>query len=230
MDKKIEVAIAEGNALMLTALSELIEKDGRFSLVSTVTSTESCLQTVLSVSSDVLVIDWALPTFGAEKLIKVLREQGSAVRVVVCTHTHSLEIAKRSMGAGAAGFFCHADPSEELLDVIEEIAKGNMFFPYLDVRELTDPLQSLTKTERSLLGSLSKGLSNKELAEEHFIALNTVKFHLRNLFDKLSVNNRSQAIAYYYSLSLPESIPGVEMSTPTVNQTKTPSGNDDSEN
>lgn len=212
---KIEVAIAEGNSLMLTALSELIEADGRFSLVSTVTSAEGCLATSLSVPSQVLVIDWALPSFGAEKLIKVLRDQEALMPVVVCTHKESPEVPKRAMAAGAAGFFCHTDQSERLLEVIVDVAAGQMVFPYLDVRELSDPLQSLTKTERALLSSLSLGKSNKELAEDHNIAVNTVKFHLRNVYDKLSVKNRSQAIALYYSLNLPDSIPGLEQFTST---------------
>ncbi|OED44836.1 hypothetical protein AB833_00695 [Chromatiales bacterium (ex Bugula neritina AB1)] len=206
---KIEITIAEGNALMLTALSELVEADGRFSLISTVTSAEACLQTSLSLPGDVLVIDWALPSFGAEKLIKALRDKETSIRVVVCTHTNSMEVPKRAMAAGAAGFFCHTDQSEQLLDVIADVAAGQMVFPYLDIRELSDPLQTLTKTERALLTSLSQGMSNKELAAEHGIAVNTVKFHLRNLYDKLSVKNRSQAIAMYYSLNLPDNIPGL---------------------
>ncbi len=186
---------------MLTALSELVEADGRFSLISTVTSAESCLQAALTLPSDVLVIDWGIPTLGAEQILRVLREQESPMRVVVCTHTESNDVPKRAIAAGAAGFFCHTDASEELLDVIGDVSQGKMVFPYIDVRELRDPLQSLTKTERALLSSLALGRTNKELAEDHGIAVNTVKFHLRNLYDKLSVNNRSQAIALYYSLS-----------------------------
>lgn len=201
---KIEVTIAEGNSLMLAALSEILESDGRFSLVSTVNSAEACLQTALTVPSDILVIDWSLPTLGAEKLIKVLRDQESPMRVVVCTHADSADIPKRAMAAGAAGFFSHTEPTERLLDVVADVANGKMVFPYLDVRELSDPLQSLTKTESALLASLSLGRTNKELANDHGIAVNTVKFHLRNLYDKLSVKNRSQAIALYYSLNLPD--------------------------
>lgn len=200
--QKVEITIAEGNSLMLTALSELIEADPRFSIVSTVTSAEACLQTSMTVPSDVLVIDWSLPTLGAEKLIKVLREQESTMRVVVCTHAESTDVPKRAMAAGAAGFFCHTTASAELLQVIVDVAAGKMVFPYIDVRELSDPLQSLTKTERALLGSLSLGRTNKELAADHGIAVNTVKFHLRNLYDKLDVRNRSQAIALYYSINL----------------------------
>ena len=75
-----------------------------------------------------------------------------------------------------------------------------MVFPFLDVRELqSDPASTLTRRERALLAALSKGMTNKELAAEFDITVNTVKFHLRNLFDKLSVRNRAQAIAFYYA-------------------------------
>ena len=75
-----------------------------------------------------------------------------------------------------------------------------MVFPFLDIRQLQkDPIQQLSRKERAMLESLSKGLTNRELASEFGISINTVKFHLSNLFDKLSVRNRTQAIAYYYS-------------------------------
>ncbi len=54
-----------------------------------------------------------------------------------------------------------------------------------------------------MLEALSKGLTNRELAKELDISINTVKFHLSNLFEKLSVRNRAQAIAFYYSSRLP---------------------------
>lgn len=195
----VDVALADSNALMLSALSAVFDRDGRFSLVSTTNSAESFLQTILTVPSSVAVLDWSLPTLGAEKLIRALRDEGAAVRIIVCTHGSSSDIPKRAMAAGAAGYFSHADSAEQLLDACADVARGKMVFPFLDVRDLQDPLQSLTRTERALLGSLSVGLTNKELAKDHGITVNTVKFHLRNLYDKLSVNNRAQAIAFYYS-------------------------------
>ena len=62
-----------------------------------------------------------------------------------------------------------------------------------------DPIQQLSRKERAILEALSKGLTNRELSAELNVSINTVKFHLSNLFDKLSVRNRAQAIAYYYS-------------------------------
>jgi two-component system nitrate/nitrite response regulator NarP len=72
--------------------------------------------------------------------------------------------------------------------------------PFLDIRSLKqDPVEQLSQRERTLLEGLSRGLTNRELAREFGISANTVKFHLSNLFDKLSVKNRTQAIAFYYS-------------------------------
>jgi len=75
-----------------------------------------------------------------------------------------------------------------------------MVFPFLDVRELrADPISTLSRKERALLEALAEGLTNRQLASQLGISANTVKFHLSNIFDKLSVKNRAQAIAFYYS-------------------------------
>jgi len=199
MAEKIEILLADGNALMLSALSEMLEQDPRFSLVSATSSAEAFLQTAMTIPGDIAIIDWSLPSLGAEKIIKMLREQESPMRVIVCTHGSSGDLPKRSMSAGAAGFFCHTSPSEELFDVIRDVADGKMVFPYLDVRNLLDPMDSLTRTEKALMESLALGRTNQELADDHSISINTVKFHLRNVYEKLNVRNRAQAIAFYYS-------------------------------
>ncbi len=194
----IEIALADSNALMLSALAEIVEGDDRFSLMSTTASAESFLQTALSVPCTTAVIDWHLPTLGAERLLHTLRENECPTRVIVCSHSEASDVPKRAMAAGAAGFFAHSDPSEKLLDNIVDVAMGKMVFPYMDVRELHDPLQSLTRMEKAILVSLASGRTNKELSADHSISINTVKFHLRNLYDKLAVSNRAQAIAFYY--------------------------------
>jgi len=196
---QIDVALAEGNALMLAALSEIFDRDARFSLVSTTTSTEGFLRTSLTAPTPVAVVDWNLRSLGAETVIRTLREQGSTVRIIACCHADDNGVARRAMAAGAAGFFSHAEPPERLLASVIDVAAGRMVFPYLDVRELQDPASSLTRTEGALLDSLALGRTNKELAAHHGIAVNTVKFHLRNVYEKLDVRNRAQAIAMYYS-------------------------------
>jgi two-component system nitrate/nitrite response regulator NarP len=83
---------------------------------------------------------------------------------------------------------------------VATVAAGRMVFPFLDVRALKrDPREELTDREKTMLSALARGRTNNELAKELGISINTVKFHLRNLYEKLGFRNRSQAIAFYYS-------------------------------
>jgi two-component system nitrate/nitrite response regulator NarP len=73
-----------------------------------------------------------------------------------------------------------------------------MVFPFVDIQKVRpNPLKSLTHRERDLLAALETGRSNAQLAREFGVSINTVKFHLRNLFGKLDVRNRTQAICLY---------------------------------
>ena len=201
-DRSVDVALADSNPLMLAALSEFFDRDPRFSLVATAGTAEGFLEVVLRMPVSVAVIDWTLPMLGGEKLLEVLRAHPNPPRVVVYSHGDDNSIVQRAMAAGAAGFCARSGSPEDLLAAVAEVARGQMVFPYIDVRELNqDPINSLTKRERALLASLATGMTNKELAGDFAISVNTVKFHLRNLFDKLSVRNRAQAIAYFYSSS-----------------------------
>ncbi len=195
----ISVMLADANPLVLTAMSEIFEKDPRFSLVATSATAEGFLGTVMRVPVQVGIIDWNLPALGGAKLIEVLRDQANAPRLVVYGDEGS-DTPRKAMSAGAAGFAPRSGAVENLLDTCQAVAAGKMMFPFLDVRDLqTDPIEQLSRRERTMLEALSKGLTNKELSKELEITTNTVKFHLSNLYEKLSVKNRAQAIAFYYA-------------------------------
>lgn len=202
--------LANRNPLVLSAMSEIFERDSRFSLVATTATAEGFLGTVMRVPVQVGVIDWDLPALGGAKLIEVLREQANAPRLVVYGDGAG-DLPRLAMTAGAAGFADRSGDVEGLLATCVDVAAGKMVFPFIDVRELQrDPIQSLSRRERVMLEALSKGLTNRELSKELEISTNTVKFHLSNLYDKLSVRNRAQAIAFYYSSRLPGEKSGPE--------------------
>lgn len=200
--RQIDVMLADSNPLVLSALSEIIDRDPRFSLVATSATAEGFLGTVMRVPVQIGIIDWGLPALGGAKLIEVLREQASAPRIVVYAEDNG-DLPRLAMTAGAAAFAPRSSAAETLLDTCADVAAGKMVFPFLDVRELqSDPIHQLSRKERVILEALSKGLTNRELSKELEISTNTVKFHLSNLFEKLSVKNRAQAIAFYYSSRL----------------------------
>ena len=204
MTKLIELSLAHGNPLFLSALSEVFERDPRFSLVTTTSTTAGFLSAVMQLPVQIGVIDWTLPSLGGQKLIEELRDQPHAPRLVVYGDDARGDVARLAMLAGAAGFVGRSAPVEKLLDTCAAVAGGQMVFPFLDLRDLAaDPIQQLTRRERALLVSLSQGLTNKDLAADFGISANTIKFHLSNLYEKLGVTSRARAIAFYYASRLP---------------------------
>jgi two-component system nitrate/nitrite response regulator NarP len=195
----IDLALSEGNPLVLSALSEVFEKDRRFSLVATSSTAEGFLGAVMRVPVKVGVIDWFIPQLGGQKLVEVLRDQEDAPRLVIYGDDPTGAESLKAMAAGAAGFVDRRSPVEQLLETCIDVAAGKMVFPFIDVRGLqADPIHQLTRREKALLEALSNGLANKDLAREFGISTNTVKYHLTNLFEKLGVTSRTQAVAYYF--------------------------------
>ncbi len=196
----IQVAIADKNPMVLANLSELFDRDGRFSLALTVTTAERLLEGIARARIDVAVVGWVLPRLGGARLLEALRDRAEAPRVVVYTGSEDADLPRRVMAAGGAGFCAKNEPPERLLETVQAVAEGRMVFPFVDVRALKRASgESLTERERVLLAALAKGLTNVELARHLGISVNTVKFHLRNLYDKLSIRNRAQAVARYYA-------------------------------
>jgi two-component system, NarL family, nitrate/nitrite response regulator NarP len=195
----VTLMLGDANPLMLTAMSEIFEKDRRFSLVATAATAEGFLGMVMRMPVQVGVIDWNLPALGGARLIDVLRTQVNPPRLVVYAEDTG-DVPRKAMAAGAAGFVSRSESVERLLETCVAVAKGQMVFPFLDIRSLKqDPIEQLSPRERTLLEALSKGLTNRELARDLEISENTVKFHLSNLFEKLAVKNRAQAIAFFYA-------------------------------
>ena len=200
--KPINIMLADNNPLVLSGMSDIFDRDPRFSLVATTATAEGFLGMVMRVPVEIGVIDWQLPVLGGAKLVEILREQENAPRLVVYGDD-TPALPRLAMTAGAAGFAPRSGDVEVLLSTCIQVAAGKMVFPFLDIRALqNDPIQQLSRRERMILEALSKGLTNRELSAELGISINTVKFHLSNLFDKLSVRNRAQAIAFYYSSRL----------------------------
>ena len=99
---------------------------------------------------------------------------------------------------GGAAFVSKSEQPELLLDTVAAVAQGRMVFPFLDVRAIyQNPLATLTGRELDVLVLLAAGQTNKQIATTQAVSLNTVKFHIRNLYEKLGVRSRSQAVALY---------------------------------
>lgn len=196
--RPIEIVIAEKNPLLMSSLIKLFAADERFTLVATTPDGERFLSAVERLAFDVGIVGWEMPYMDGRGVLQSLQGKGGAPRVIVYTGSANPDVPRVAMALGAAGFCSKSDPPAQLLETVAAVADGRMMFPFVDVSQLaSDPFAGLTPRERELLAALAGGLTNAQIASKLEISLNTVKFHLKNLYDKLGVSNRAQAVAHY---------------------------------
>ena len=195
----VEVGIADKSPLVLTALKALLSQTERFRLAVAASDGERFLEAVRRIRFEVGIIGWVMPYRDGRDVLEALRGQPDAPRIVVYTGDPDPALPRRAMALGAAAFVSKREATDRLLDAVEAVARGKMVFPFLDVSEIAeDPLDSLSPRERELLSDLGSGRTNAELARNLGVSVNTVKFHLRNLFDKLQVRSRAQAVQLWH--------------------------------
>lgn len=196
----VRVGVADKSPLIRAALQHLLSEDTRFELVDIVSDGEEFLQLVDRESIDVAVVGWVISPGDGKFILDQLRGHDTAPRIIVYTGAPTSAVAPQVMAHGGAAFVSKSEQPEFLIDTVAAVAEGRMIFPFLDVRAINqNPLGTLTRRELEVLSLLAAGQSNKQIAETQSVSPNTVKFHIRNLFGKLDVHSRSQAIALYLS-------------------------------
>jgi len=194
----IEVMIADKSPLIVAALTQLFNADRRFSLIATASDGERFMAAVDRLAFDVGVIGWEMPYMSGGEVLKALAQRPKVPRIVIYTGEPAPDLPRRAMQMGAAGFCSKRDKPETLLATVVAVAEGRMVFPFMDMSAPeTDPFAALTARERDLFAALADGMTNAQIAKSLDVSLNTVKFHLKNLYDKLGVHNRAQAVARY---------------------------------
>ena len=194
----IDIAIADKSPIVQSGLRAMFENDERFRVVAVAADGGRFMEAVDRLSFDIGIIGWEMPYLSGSEVLRNLRGREDAPRIVIYTGSRELDIPRQAMALGAAGFCHKSDPPERLVETVLAVAQGRMAFPYVDVRLLElNPLAGLTDREREILIALAQGMTNQQLANGLKISLNTVKFHLKNLYGKLGVDNRAQAVAKY---------------------------------
>jgi len=196
----IEIILADKNPLVLKGIRQLLARDPRFRLAATVPDGKRFLAEIRRRCFAVAVIGWEMPHADGRAVLEALRMIEGAPPVIVYTGATGPSLALQVMQLGGAGFLSKSEPAEQLLNTLAEVAAGRMVFPYIDMRRLKlDPAAELTARERELLAALVSGATNQKLAQHFSVSAHTIKFHLKNIYAKLNVANRAQAVAYYLS-------------------------------
>jgi two-component system nitrate/nitrite response regulator NarP len=192
-----KIAIADKNPVVRTGLIDIIRRDGRFEVTAAVATGAAFLALIDDGAFDMAILGWQFPDMTGGDVLAALKLRAPRIRPIIYTGEPGLDVLRRTIKAGAWGFMSKSDEPEVLLETISSVSHGRVSFPYVDMEAGNDPLSVLTTRERELLGALADGWSNLQIAARIGISRNTVKYHLKNLYDKLNVNNRAMAVALY---------------------------------
>lgn len=202
MAGKIEVAIADQNPVVRTGLETLVARDGRFAVAGVYSNGKALLEALTAKPVEIAVVGWALPDISGGQVLAQMRSEKLKTRVIIYTGERSNDVLRQAIKGGAWGFVSKTEEPAVLLEAVMAVARGRLSLPYVDIDHLNDdPLAGLTARERELLAALSNGWTNLQIAARIGISRNTVKYHLKNLYDKLGVSNRAMAVALHMSVS-----------------------------
>jgi DNA-binding NarL/FixJ family response regulator len=202
-DARPRVMIADKSPVVRSGLRDFISRDGRFEVLDTHASGSAFIASVEQHPTDIGIIGWSLPDMNGGEILSTLKRRHIPTRIIVYTGEPGKDVLRQAVRLGAWGFISKSDEPSVLVDSIAAVARGRMSLPYIDLQALTtDPFSELTSRERELLTALANGWTNLQIASRIGISLNTVKYHLKNLYDKLGVSNRAMAVALYMQTTM----------------------------
>lgn len=192
--------IVERNPLVVAALKDMIEQDHRFELTSVAEGGEALLAMLESDQAvfDVAIVGWRLSDMNASDVLEEVQRRNLQTRIVIFSNDHNVAILRKCVQLGAQGFCYQFDNPNVLFDTVQAVANGRICIPYIDVSKIGETsLSRLTPRELELLSVLADGWTNLQIATRTGISENTVKYHLKNLYDKIGVHNRAMAVAHF---------------------------------
>jgi DNA-binding NarL/FixJ family response regulator len=198
----IRVVLADDHALVLEGLRNLLAAEPGVQILATATDGERALDAVRRFGPDVLVLDYQMTFMGGIACLHRIREENLPVRVLILSAFGDAHAMRAAVEGGADGFALKTDSPIATVAAIRQVAAGQLVFPQAARRWLSPgtrgPNDSLTEREEKVLALVAEGAGNAQIAKALHLSESTVKFHLRNLFAKLGVSNRTEAAARYH--------------------------------
>jgi two-component system NarL family response regulator len=195
-DRKISVLIADDHAVVRMGLRALLESQPDMEVAGEAAEGAAAVEAFTTLRPDIVLADLRMPGMGGREVIAAIQKVSPDAKVIVLTSFDGDEDIFRAVQAGARGYLLKACAPEELLEAVRTVhAGGRLLAPAVAARlaeRVNSP--SLTAREVAVLELVAKGLSNKEIGSALFLAEDTVKNHLKHIYAKLDVSDRTEAV------------------------------------
>ena len=214
--KKLRVVLIDDNANHLRGIKELITLESSYNVVGATRSANLGINLIKKYHPDIVLMDINMPEKDGLQALQAIEKLNLSTKVVILSGYDDSDLVYRAMKLGAKAYVLKTMASSKLIDAIEAVSEGKIFLPsVLSTRffeyfqscakesaaqsQQENLLTSLTMRENEVLELLTQGINYKSIANQLIISETTVKTHVNNIFQKLQVNDRTNAVLYALS-------------------------------
>lgn len=210
---KTHVVIVEDEKNFSNALKKIIDFDDELLCIGQFFNGDDALKELKNLEPDVVLIDIKLPFVRGTEVVAQLKPCMEKTHFVMCTSLEDGESIFKSLKAGASGYISKGESMEKIIQAIKEVMNGGAPMSFGIARRVLDHfydhqeskiLENLTRSEKEVLEMLSDGLPYREISNKKSISLDTVKKHVGNIYRKLHVSNRYQAMRIFQKTQTPK--------------------------
>jgi DNA-binding NarL/FixJ family response regulator len=201
----IKVAIVEDNNTLRHSLEQLINKSEDTKCVCSLNNLLNVVSEFSKAKPDVVLMDIGLPDISGIEGVRTVKNNFDNIQVLMFTVFEDDEKIFDAIRAGASGYILKKTPPQEIIEAIQQLHDGGAPMSPSIARKVIQAFQAepsaamedfqLTAREKEILYSLVDGLSYKKIAEKYFVSISTIRTHICNIYQKLHVNSKSQAVA-----------------------------------
>lgn len=193
---QIRILCVDDHQVVRVGIARMLDDESDIKIVGSAANGEEAIALFLQHRPDVTIMDLQLPGMSGLDVIRAIRQIDSRARVVVLTMHHGEEDIFRALQAGAATYVLKDALFEELVDIVRAVARGESPVPSNVAQLLAQRSgqSALTPREVAVLELMAGGMRNKEIAFALGITEQTTKVHVKNLFAKLNVSDRTAAL------------------------------------
>lgn len=196
MSSKLKILIVDDHAIVRDGLAAILKFQKDMTVVGEADDGESALQKAQTLRPDIILMDLMMPNMNGADAIAAIKQVLPETQILLLTSYGTSSELSRAFRNGATGAITKLLPKEELLAAIRNVAAGMRIASPEIEQTLNEESETPTLTPRQLeiLRSLARGLTNDDIAHEFGLSKAGVKFHLRTIFRKLNVANRTEAV------------------------------------